>query len=89
MSTNFNLQKLKEFVRKHHLLPDKHRPMAYRYALKLPISPQQFKVLEQKGRHSCAALLDAKYPLQDRQLSESMKDVLSLLAHYHPVFAEA
>jgi hypothetical protein len=89
LSTTFSLEKLQDFIRKHHCLPDKHRPLAYRYLLKLPISPQQFRALEQKGRHECAALLDAKYPLENRQLAEAMKDVLSLLAHYHPVFAEA
>ena len=34
-------------------------------------------------------MLDAKYPLANLALSEAMKDVLSLLAHYSPVFAEA
>ena len=69
LSTTFSLEKLRDFIRKHHCLPDKHRPLAYRYLLKLPISPQQFRGLEQKGRHECAALLDAKYPLENRQLA--------------------
>jgi hypothetical protein len=51
LSTAFSKTKLREFIRKHHFLPDKHRPMAYRYLLKLPINPQQFRILEQKGRH--------------------------------------
>jgi hypothetical protein len=34
-----SLGKLKDFLRKHYALPDKYRPIAYRYALKLPVSP--------------------------------------------------
>ena len=41
--TNFTLPKLKEFIRKNHALPDKHRPLAYRFLLKLPISARSFR----------------------------------------------
>ena len=61
--------------------------MAYRYLLQLPISPEEFRKLESKGRHSCTDLLDSKYPLKNLKLRETMKDILSLLAHYNPVFA--
>jgi hypothetical protein len=40
-----SLPKLKEFLRKHYCLPDKYRPLAYRQALKLPVSAENFKIL--------------------------------------------
>ena len=88
ISANFSLPKLKEFIRKNHALPDKHRPLAYRFLLGLPVSSRSFRELQARGRHPCAALLDARYPLDNLKLAEAMKDVVSLLAHYHPIFAE-
>lgn len=34
-------------------------------------------------------LLDNKYPLDNLDLAEALKDVISLLAHYSPVLAES
>lgn len=34
-------------------------------------------------------MLDSKYPLDNLNLSEAMKDIISLLAHYSPIFAES
>ncbi len=45
LSTAFSMEKLKEFVRKNHSLPDKHRPLAYRYLLKLPINSENYRKL--------------------------------------------
>lgn len=40
---SMNLEQLKRFIVKNHALPDKYRPIAYRHALRLPISSQQFR----------------------------------------------
>jgi len=44
-NTLFSLEKLQNFVRKHHGLPDKHRPLAYKFLLKLPINSNNFRTL--------------------------------------------
>lgn len=80
---------MKAFIRKNFYFPDKYRAVAYKNLLGLPISKKGFLELERKGRHSCIKMLDNKYPLDNKNLSEAMKDVLSLLAHYSPIFAES
>ena len=74
--------KLKEFLRKHFAIPDKYRPIAYRYALKLPVCAEAFKHLERKGLHTSIELLESNYPLDNSFLAEKMKEVMSLLAHW-------
>lgn len=74
---------------KHHLLPDKYRPLAYLSLLKLPISPASFRNLESKGLHDCVQFLDSKYPLANQSLADKLKKIVSLLAHLHSIFSEA
>lgn len=85
----FSTEKMKSYIRKNFIFPDKYRPLAYKNLLHLPISRSNFLELERKGRHACIKMLDHKYPLGSLVLSEAMKDILSLLAHYSPVFAES
>lgn len=63
--------------------------MAYKSILQLPISKKDFIEIERKGMHPCTKTLDNKYPLDSLVLSQAMKDVVSLLANYSPVFGES
>jgi hypothetical protein len=65
----FSDDKLKVFIRKNFIFPDKYRPVTYKNLLHLPISKKDFKDLERKGRHSCVKMLDNKYPLDNLNLS--------------------
>lgn len=85
----FSEEKLKSFIRKNHIFPDKYRPSAYQYLLGLPINNHDFLTLERIKRHECTELLMEKYPLQNQRLFESMQNVMSLLANYSPIFAES
>lgn len=87
VSHSFSNEKMKAFIRKNYILPDKYRPLAYKHLLGLPIAQTEFLELERKGRHPCIRLLDSKYPLDNLNLSEALKDIVSLLAHYSPIFA--
>lgn len=78
---------MKSFIRKNYIFPDKYRPLAYKSLLHLPITKSGYRELERKGRHSCVKMLDSRYPLDNLSLAEAMKDILSLLAHYSPIFA--
>ena len=66
---NMSIQKLKAFIRKNYIFPDKYRPLAYKNLLNLPISKSSFRELERKGRHSCVKMLDSKYPLDNLNLA--------------------
>ncbi len=80
-----DLPKLKVFIKKHFFLPDKYRPIAYRFSLHLPISPSQFRELESKGPHPSTQLLSTNYPIPNQTLVQTMKQIMNLLAHWSGV----
>jgi hypothetical protein len=67
------LPKLKQFLGKHHVLPDKYRPLAYRMALKLPVCPAGFRELERKGVSEMVGLMEERYPIENVQLAGKMR----------------
>lgn len=38
-TATFSVEKFQDFLLKHHIFPDKHRAVAYKFILQLPISP--------------------------------------------------
>jgi len=41
----YSIEKFQDFIRKHHIFPDKHRSSAYKFLLNLSICPEQFQIL--------------------------------------------
>lgn len=63
--------------------------MIYQQRLALPISKSSYRHLENLGRHECVKNFHIKFPIQNTELREKMKDMISLLAHYSPIFSVA
>ncbi|KRX10674.1 WD40-repeat-containing domain [Pseudocohnilembus persalinus] len=86
--TSMDYNKLRQFLKKFGQYPDKHRPLIYKYLLKLPMNFDCYDNLVTKGLHSAFVNLNKTYPIESQKLYTKMQRILSSLAHYCPVFGE-
>ena len=75
-------------IQEHGALPDKHRPMLWRFLLALPENTGAFKALLAKGPHPATSDVGVRYPLRDSRKLRRLSLVVGALAHWSPLAAE-
>ncbi|KAL4480315.1 hypothetical protein ABPG74_020831 [Tetrahymena malaccensis] len=86
---NMSVHKLRQFLQKHKIYPDKHRALIYKQLLDLPLNVDNFATLVQKGLYPSFKDLYRKYPISDSKLYQKMQTILSCLAHFCDLFGES
>ena len=66
--------------------PEKYRAMIWKTVLKLPQNHHSFAHFIKQGKHSCVESFSKKYSLVDQKALNSLKIIVSCLAHWTPVF---
>lgn len=81
---------IRSLIRLNGGLPEAYRFTAWKFLLRLPGNSSCFLELLRKGPHPTAlASLSTRYPLRDRRLFRKTAVLLSALAYWSPIWAEA
>lgn len=84
----FNKEILIELVEKKYSLPEKHRPLMWRYILRLPMNNEQYTTLASQPIHPTIRTLPNKLPIKFSAVSHRLMRILSALVYWHPPLAE-
>lgn len=80
---------LRSFIRLRGCLPSDHRVTGWKYLLRLPGNSTAFHDLVSRGPHPRVANLASMYPVYNRRLYRKTVVLMSALAHWSPIWAEA
>lgn len=75
--------------RRGDALPDAQRPRLWRKVLQLPYNREAYAELEALGLHPAFSDLRARYPAHTKHTLGRLERLLSALAHWSPLWAEA
>ncbi|XP_053349532.1 TBC1 domain family member 31 [Clarias gariepinus] len=84
-----NKKRLQALLRSFGEYPAKYRMFIWRSLLQLPENHAVFSSLTDKGLHSAYLCLQERYPIKSHKLQRGLQRVLSALAHWSAIFAEA
>ncbi|KAJ3121971.1 TBC1 domain member 31 [Nowakowskiella sp. JEL0407] len=82
----FTKPKLIKFLNHFGSFPDKHRPLIWKFILKLPENRASYDALLSKGIHPSMKYFRKQFPLKSDRLARSMERILSALAYWSPIF---
>lgn len=85
---SMTLRGLKQFLEVNGMYPTKYRSTIWRYLLSLPDNAINFNDYIRMGTHHNFLNFVDKFPLASDQLCNRMVRVLSVFAHYSPVFGD-
>lgn len=80
--------KLRKFLSRFKVFPDRHRALVYKHLLRLPNNFEAYDNLVRRGVHSAYVHLNVQYPISNHALFTKTQRILSALAHFCPVFGE-
>lgn len=81
---------IRSLIRLNGSLPEAYRFTAWKFLLRLPGNSSCFLELLRRGPHPTALdSLSTRYPLRDRRLYRKTAVLLSALAYWSPIWAEA
>ena len=84
----FNKNILVELLEKRYSLPENHRPLMWRYILRLPMNNEQYTTLASQPVHPAIRTLPNRLPIKFASVSHRLMRILSALVYWHPPLAE-
>ncbi|XP_026474476.1 TBC1 domain family member 31-like [Ctenocephalides felis] len=88
LKKTLSIKKLRPILLQYQEYPDKHRNLIWRFLLKLPNNFTVYKSLADRGLHNSFKNLEQTHPMKSVRTMRNMKTVLSILAHWCPLFAQ-
>lgn len=84
----FNKKLLIELIMKRYSFPENHRPLMWRYILRIPMNDEQYTTLASQPVHPTIRLLPNSLPIRFSAVSHRLMRILSALVYWHPPLAE-
>lgn len=85
---SMSLRALRQFLEENGMFPDKYRSTIWRHLLDLPDNAVSFNDYVRMGTHKNFLDFGEKFPLASDSLCSRMVRILSVFAHYSPVFGD-
>jgi hypothetical protein len=85
---SMSLRALRQFLEENGMFPDKYRSTIWRHLLNLPDNAVSFNDYVRMGTHKNFLDFPEKFPLASDALCSRMVRMLSVFAHYSPVFGD-
>ncbi len=83
-----SVKKLKTYLIANGEYPERHRPIIWRYLLRLPENTVAYSDLVRRGVHPTFSDLFIKYPVRQRRIFTRLQNVCSQLAHWTPIMGD-